>query len=250
MEKLTLLEMVQDVLGSMGNDKVSDVGESEDAEDVVAIIRAEYNKMMSVGDWPHLKTAKNLTAGGDSTKPTLMKVPSDVAEVVNIRYNKIKSGATAPDWDDVTYLEPDEFLEMISGRNKDNTSVSSQISNHVEILYYNDQAPNYYTSFNDSDIIFDAIDTGVDTTLQSSKSVAQVIKTITFTASNGLVLDLPARMFPTLLSKCRVVANELIEQRDIKTDANDARTGLNRLRHKKNAVTTETKVVNYGRQTR
>lgn len=251
MEKLTLLVMVNDVLSSMGNDHVADVGESQDAEDVVAIIRAEYNKLMSMGDWPHLKTVTNLTAVADSTKPTLMQMPSDVAELTNIKYNKIKSGETAPNWDDVTLLSPAEFLQMTLERNTDNSSVSSYTtSDGVQILYYNDQAPNFCTSFDDDYIVFDAIDTTVDTTLQSSKSIAEVIKTTSFTAANTTILDLPARMFPTLLSKCRAVANELIEQRDLKIDVADARSGMNRMRHKQNAVTNTTTKRNYGRQTR
>lgn len=250
MQKLTLLEMVQDVLASMQCDSVSDVGETEDAEDVVKIIRAEYNALMSKDDWAHLKTATNLSAVGDSTKPTLMTVPTDVAEVVNVKYNKIQSGETAPRWDDVTYLTPAEFMELMYDRSTDNTSVSSfTTSDGQAILYYNDQAPNFYTSFDDETVVFDAIDTAVDTTLQSVKSIAEVIKTPTWTSENGFVPDLPGRMFPTLLAKCRVVANELINDRDLKNDLDTARSGLNRLRRKQ-AVETRVTKRNYGRITR
>ena len=251
MQKLTLLEMVQSILSSMGNDSVSDIGKSEDAEDVVLIIRDEYNKMMAAADWPHLKTVTNLTAVADATKPTLMKVPTDVAEVTVIQYNKIKSGETASSFRDVDYLTPTEFQSMCLERSTDNTNVSTYTTDDGAVInYYNDQGPNFYTSFDDEYIVFDAIDTAVDTTLQSSKTLAEVIKTTTFISDNATVLDLPGRMFPTLLAKCKVVANELIEQRDIKNDAADARSGMNRLRHKQRAVAQVTTKRNYGRQTR
>ena len=250
MEKFTLLQIVQDVLASMGNDKVTDIGESEDAEDVAKLVRLEYDKLMAADDWKHLKTVKNLTSGGDSTKPTMMKVPTDVAEVTDIRYNKIKSGETAPNWDKIDILEPADFMNIILERSTDASNVSSYtLADGAQIIYYNDTAPSCCTSFDDEYIIFDAIDTGIDTTLQASKSIAEVINLITWTETNSFVPDMPARMFPTLMSRCRVIANELIEQRSIKIDAADAKSGLNRLR-RKTAVTQQVTKRKYGRQTR
>lgn len=250
MEKLTLLEIAQDVLASMGNDSVSDVGESDDVEDVVKLIRLEYDKLMSEADWKHLQTSTNLAGVGDATKPTLMKVPTDVAEVTDIRYNKIESGETAPKWRQVDLYEPSEFMTLILERSTDNSNVSSYTTDDgTQILYYNDRAPSFCTSFDDEYIVFDAIDTAVDTTLQSSKSIAEVIKTISWTNSNSFVPDMPARMFPTLVSRCRVIANELIEQRTIKVDALDAKSGRNRLR-RKTAVANKVTKINYGRVTR
>lgn len=250
MQKLTLLEMVQDILSSMQCDSVSDIGETQDAEDVEKIIRAEYNALMAKDDWAHLKTATNLTAVGDSTKPTLMQVPTDVAEIEGVRYNKITSTETAPRWETVEYLTPAEFMALMYERSTDNSSVSSYITaDGQSILYYNNQAPQFYTSFDDNYLVFDAIDTGVDTTLQSSKTIAEVIKTPTWTVDNAFIPDLPGRMFPTLLARCRVVANELINDRDIRNDADTAKAGLNRLRHKQ-AVETKVTKRNYGRQTR
>ena len=250
MEKYTLLEIVQDVLSTMGNDSVSSISDSEDAEDVVKIIRLEYDKMMSDADWKHLKTVRNLTAVGDSTRPTLMKVPTDVAEITDIRYNKIKSGETAPNWDTVDMLDPVDFLNIILERSTDNSNTSSYTtSDGTQIIYYTDRAPSCCASFDDEYIVFDAIDTSVDTTLQASKSIAEVIEQITWTNDDTFVPDMPARMFPTLISRCRVVANELIEQRNIVNDAKDAKSGLNRLR-RKTAVTKQVTKRTYGRQTR
>ena len=250
MEKFTLLYMVQDVLASMGNDKVSDITESEDSEDVAKIIRLEYDKLMSDDDWAHLKTVTRLTAVGDSTKPTMMQVPTNVAEVTDIRYNKIELGDTAPKWRSVTIMEPVDFLNMVLERNTDNSAIDSFTTDEgVQILYYNDRAPEYCTSFDDEYIIFDAIDTAVDTTLQHNKAVAEVIMQPSWSVANDFIPDMPARMFSTLLAKSRVVANELIEQREIKVDADDARSGRNRLRRKA-AVTKQVNKRNYGRQTR
>ena len=207
-EKLTLLEIVQSVLSSMDGDSVSAISDTVESDQIVQIAHDVYNSMMAAADWAHLKTVVQLEASGDSTKPTLMSLPDDVAEVLDIRYNITQDGDVNTRWSKpLEYVDSHEFLNRVYQRNTSNDNVGTETTSEgISILYLNDTAPTFYTSFDDNVVIFDAYDSVVDTTLQSSKTAANVIKSTSWTNSNTFVPDMPARMFSTYLEKVRLVA--------------------------------------------
>ena len=124
MAKLTLLEMVQDILSDTDGDEVNDINDTPDALQIAGIIKSTYYAILDAKDsWPHLRTLMSLDASGETAKPTHMKLPENVKALELVKYNKVKVGETQSKYKDVVYLEPDTFLHKVNQYN-DTAAVS------------------------------------------------------------------------------------------------------------------------------
>ena len=213
MAKMTVLDMVQDILSDMNSDEVNSISDSLESTQVARIIESTYFEMMANKNWPHLKQLNTLNSSGDSAKPTHMKMPDDIKELHVVQYNKIKDGETRQRWSDIEYVTPDAFLRKMSDLNSDNSIVES-VTDHsgVQLLVKNNRAPEYYTSFNDEWLVFDSYDNTVDTTLQTAKTRCTMTMSPTFTLEDSHIPDLPVEGFPALLAEAKSTCFARIKQ--------------------------------------
>jgi len=206
MAKQTLLSMTQNILSALTSDEVNSITDTVEALEVADVIRETYDDLITNKVIPEHQELFTLTALGDSNRPNYMQVPSDVDRIDVLKYNVINSGDTAKDYNDIIYLTPMDFLDRILTRNSDDTNVDIiSDASGVELLIKNDKDPEYYTSFNDVDLVFDAYDSAVDTTLQSSKTVCWGVKIPTWTHTDAFIPDMPSDMFPKLLAEAKSV---------------------------------------------
>jgi len=246
----TLLEIVQDVLGAISSDEVDDISDTQDAEDVVRIVRRVYADMITQRDWPHLRKVVALTASGDSAKPTHMTFDSKISKIVSVKYDNRKTGETQRQYLPVTYKSPEDFLDILDGRNNDETNIDI-ITDYggTELLIKNDASPQYYTSFDDTKIVMDAYDSVIGSTLVGARTKAIVYEEGTFTASNTFVINLPDKAFQHLINEAMSTAFiELKEVANSKVEK-DARVSGQRLAIEKHRVNNSTKAEtpDYGR---
>lgn|SRR4030066_2283532 len=251
MYKMNLLEIVQKVLKSMDDDNVSGISDTQSAEDVASIAKDVYYDLLTKADWPHIKLVTQLTGLGDSNKPNFMRLPSDIAEITDIRYDITTPADTKKVMQSITYYEdPADFLDAVLTRNTGNSNVVIKYTTtNVPIFVLNDIGPKFCTSFDDNEIVFDAYNAAVDSTLQTTKSIVEGIKIPVWSATNSFIPDMPGRLFPMYLEKVKILANEYLRQVDLKTDKEDYKTNFNRLRRKK-VVNTNVRRKNYGRVSR
>ncbi len=248
MEKRTLLEIVNDVAASMDYETVSDIGETPESEQIARIARSAYYELLSKDDWPHLKTLVQLQALNDPAKPNFLKVPDDIAEVWNIRYNTTPFGEDKQTSRPIRfYAHPSDFIEKILGRDTTAPNVIEVEYNNIPLYIRNDRPPKYCTTFDDQYIVFDSFDENVDSTLQSSRVLVEGLRSPPWSASNTFTPDLPARLFPVYVSKVRILANSYLRQVRVREDEYDNRTGMNRLRRKMR-VSQPIRRVHYGRR--
>lgn len=206
MAKKTVLELVQDILSDMNDDEVSSITDTLEALQVAQIVKSTYEELIAGKNWPHLRTLMQLTASGDSTKPTHMSFDDDVKEIGKdgIHYDTQRLNDTRPKYERMIYLFPDEFLLHLNGRNSDNTNVDIITDDSgVELLIRTDTPPEFWTSFDDETLVFDGYDSEVDTTLQKSKTQAIVFRLPVFTLLDAFVPDLPEEAFPALLAESK-----------------------------------------------
>ena len=222
--QLTLLELIQRVLSSVKGEEVDNYDDTAESLVVRDIIKECYYTLISSKDFPELKTLFELNASGDPTKPTLMTMPSDVVGLEWVKYNKILLGNTDASYEYVYYLPMREFLDQIDGYNDDETyigsfSVTTGSADTIEFKYKSDHAPMYYTSFNDSTLIFDSYDSAIDTTLQKTKTKCYGLKSSTWTNSNNFTLPLDSQQFDILLKEAKAMAwMELRQTENIKAE--------------------------------
>lgn len=183
---MTLLEMTQSILGAMESDEVNDIASTVESASVASTIQETYFDIISRRDWPFLKIYTVLSGVGDTDFPTKMQFPDTVNKVYWIKYNK----------KDVFWMEPKEFQDLLDAR-----TAAAGIINADGYSLTSD--PRYWTSFDDTYVFFDSIDTDVDDTLQSSKSKAYMLSIPTWTVENTFVPTLPEKMFPLLLADAK-----------------------------------------------
>lgn len=211
--KYTLLEITQEILNAMDSDEVNDIDDTIESQQVANVIRNTYNNMISNRDWPHLRKLIKLDSSLDITKPTHLKIPEKMKEMVFFNYDKRKTESDFLQMKEVKYKYPDEFLRYTSTRNptNDNAIIITDFSG-TSIIIYNDKAPQFWTSFDDTYIVCDAYNAAVDDTLKSSKTQCLAYTDPVWVHRSDAVPDLPSEAFSALIEESKSVAFINIKQ--------------------------------------
>lgn len=208
--RYTLLELTQDVLSSMDGEEVNSINDTTESTQVVKIIKTVYDDIISRAELPISRTLFTLDASGDSLKPVLMTKPLTIDSIDWVKYNRIISGSVDPAWLEMKFMPLDEFMLMTQGMSPANDFVDSMAHtvNGFNLVFHfrNDVSPMYFTSFDDNTIIFDAYDSAVDNTLQSSKTLCYGELTNIFTESDNWVPNLQPQQFSLLLNEAKSLA--------------------------------------------
>ncbi len=230
--KFTLLEIVQDVLNDMSGDFVNSIDDTEESQQVAAIVRSTFNSMLSNRNWPHTAKTINITAYSDTNFPTHIRLASPIKELISIYYDKRRLGDTKHNILRVNWKEPDDFLRLTYARNSSsNTTDTITDPSGVKLLITNNKPPDYFTSFDDDTLVFDSYDADVDSTIQASKSTVRAYVMPTFSMTNDYVPDLPDEAFANLIAEAKSRAQfELRQINDVKNeqDSNRQSTWLSR----------------------
>lgn len=184
--KLTVLDMVQNILNAMDSDSVNSIDDTVESVQVAEIIKETYFDLISQRDWPWLREEFSLTGLGDVNNPTKMLLPDNYSKLLYVRYNK----------KEVAYVVPEEFRAILDTRVEQTDVVDSN-------GFILNRDPIYFTSFDDENLVFDAVDKTEEDTLVQSKSICYGVRTPTFTVEDSFVPDLPEKVFPTLLADAK-----------------------------------------------
>lgn len=248
--RLTLLDTVQRVLDSLGSDQVNSISDTIEATQIANEARTVYYDMMDMDEWPHLISNRKLEAVADTDHPNYLKIPQDVSQIIDVRYVTTEAGDTDKTVKQIVYMEPEHFLDYIYKRSTSDTNVIeiTEIATGIPLWIINDEPPMYWTSFDDEYLVFDAYDTGVDSTLQESKSLIRAKTIPTWTASDTFVPDMPDQMFSTFLAELTSACFLYLKQTNSPKDDQRARRGVSRLRRKASKVNERDRYVRYGRK--
>lgn len=206
--RYTLLELTQSVLRSMESDEVSDINETQEAKDVVDIIKESYFDIVGEMNMAEQEGLFKLDSSGDNTKPTLMYVPSTVSRIQWLKYNI--EDTSFPNNRDVRYVNNQEFLYYQQGLDPSDINVNQMtvnINGSDFVFHYHDNYfPTYYTIFDERLVVFDAYDSSVESTLTTVRTVGWGDLVPSFTLSNNWVPDLDPRQFQLLLQASKSTA--------------------------------------------
>ena len=146
-----------------------------------------------------------LTATSSST-PCQMIRPEGFHSVEKIWYDKRLTAGGDPDFQTITYRDPDPFLEMAMSYTASDSDVSTMTldGSGFSIQIKDEQAPTYWTILEGYDnIIFDSYDSDLESNLQASKSLARGVQRPTLTLADASVPDLPENLMILLKDKSR-----------------------------------------------
>jgi len=235
MAKMTLLEMTQSILSAMDSDPVDSIDETVEAIQVADIVKEAFFELMSQRDWPFLFNTGSLQGLGDVNNPTKMKLPDTWKKVKWIKYNKKQ----------ITYIDPETFTEMIDNR----AALAGVINANGYVI---NADPVYWTSFDDTFIIFDGFNNSAESTLQASNSKAYASIAPTWSHVDSFIPALPEKFFPTLLAESKSQAFVNLKQQSNNREERKAQRGRMAMRNEAwrndEASIKFNRKVNYGRR--
>lgn len=207
MAKMTLLDMVQEILSDMNSDNVNSISDTIEAQQVANIIKRTYFNLHAERVWPHTGRLFRLSASTDSTRPTHMKMEEAVVEILWVKYDTRKLGGDPLHLTDMRYMRPEEFLDYTLSRKPEDSNITTVIDyNGTPLLIRNDAAPSYYTTFDDEHIVFDSYNSAVDSTLQHSKVQVYGYVEPEWVMSDTFVPDVPSKAFSYFMAEAKSTA--------------------------------------------
>src|SRR4030042_109348 len=121
--KMTVLEIVTDILSDMSSDEVNSINDTIEAMQIAQIVQTTYFNIIDGKDWPWLKELFQLTASGTSTKPSHMQIPETIVDISWIKYNTRKVTDTKNKFITITYKTPVEFMDLLDVRSSDANNI-------------------------------------------------------------------------------------------------------------------------------
>jgi len=247
--RLTLLDVVQEVLSKMNHDNVNTIDQTVESRQIAREAKTVYYDLMDRDDWPHLVQLKQLGSLSDPTRPNMLVIPQNVTVVQNVRYEKTKDADTARTFNTLKYLEGREFLDLCFHRRSDADNVITvPTRNNVDLFILNDQAPTYWTTFDDEYIILDSYDSLIDTTIQGSKSLAMVKEIPEWRSLDTFIPDMPDQMFSVFVAEVTAAASMYWKQGASVKDEQRAARGISRLRKDARKTYASDQKADYGRR--
>jgi hypothetical protein len=212
MAKLTLLDLTQRILNDMNGDEVNSISDTLESQQVAQVVRDTFDEIIASRSWPHLNRLITLTPHG-SSRPTHMDTGETWVYMDFIKYNVRTQTATKDDFDDIFYMDPKEFLDLLNQRDSSSTDVDTITDpTGVSLYIVNNDRPRFWTTFDDEVIVFDSYDSQVETNLQASKTQCYGNVEPTWSHTDTAVPDLPAKAFPYLLAEAKSVAFNALMQ--------------------------------------
>jgi hypothetical protein len=250
MARMTLLDVVSEILSDMTSDPVNSISDTFESQQVAKIVKRTYMNLLAERVWPHTGQLFKLTASGDASRPTHMLIEDEVESVEWVKYDCKRYGDTKADYQTIRYMRPEEFIELSMLRDSSEDNVETVIDYRgVPLFILNDAAPTYYTTFDDEHLVFDSYDSEIDSTLQSSKTQVFGYVEPEWRMEDSFVPLMPSKAFPLLVAEAKsqsfIKLKEVFSQKDEQA-ATRQRGWLSREKRRANPGT---KYPDYGRPT-
>lgn len=223
--KMTLLEMVQDILSDMSGDYANTIGDTEESLQVAQIIKSTYHEMMNRREWPHLKKVTTLLSYSDSRYPTFLILPENTRRVEWITYRQTTKENPNASFSEVKFMEPGKFVQWTNSRSINNSNIEViKTPEGVDLRIAKDCPPTYWTTFDDKIVVMDSYDVEIDDILQGINTQVELYVYPSWEDRNDFVPNMPAHLFPALLSEAKStcflvikkMANEKAEQQSVR----------------------------------
>lgn len=215
MAKMTLLEMVQNILSDMEEDVVTSYTDTVSSQAVAEIIKNTYDNIISGRDWPHLYKMFKLTSTGTNT-PTRMILPETIMSLEYVKYNKKRPGESRDRFTEIPFVEPQEFMRILDDRDgsDDAIAIVNDPDSQVPLNIYTDRHPTMYTSFSEAALTFDGyygdVENGARLFTDNTQCYGKLYPNIVM--ANSLYFPLPIEAYQMLLEEAKSTAFLTLKQ--------------------------------------
>src|SRR5690606_4445772 len=212
--KKTLLEMTRAILNEMDSDDVNSISDTVESMQVAQILHGCFQEMMSNRNWPSNRKLLQVDHSGTPDRPTHLRLPENTTELVFFKYDKTKK-ETPEDiqYQEVRYKHPDDFLRFVSMRTDNTNNVRRVLDvSGVPLIIKTNQAPMYWTSFDDDYIVCDSYDKEVDDALQKAKTQCLVYTFPIWKMLDDAIPEMPQEAFAALIEEAKSTAFLTLKQ--------------------------------------
>lgn len=201
--RMTLLEMVQDILSDMNSFNVNNIHENQESRQVADIVKSTFYTISTYRYWPALYRTVELSGADQSVslKPTAFVIPNEVVSLDRLYYNKIE----------MMYVEPRDFFEMsMKLTTSTNQFIETFSLDGTPITCRNNIAPSLYTIISKTNAqgvlsyaVVDSYNKADGVTLLPSLTLALGQFAPEWQTDNMFIPDIPDQAFPYLLAEAK-----------------------------------------------
>lgn len=244
----TLNYTVQRVLEKLDLDVIDSINDSQDAILVAREAEDTFFDLLSRNEWPERHDLLEVESVSDTNLPTALRLPTKVLSISSLRYD-----VTTPEDDDsviktLEKLDVEDFLELVHSRNTSADEVVTASYKDIPIYLLNNQAPTYFTTFDNEMLVMDSWISAVETTVQGSKTIARGSFVPVWAHDDDFVIPLDNVTYPLFLSELTAACSVYLNGAQSLEDERRRRLGISRMRRKAFRVDQDLKKNLYGRK--
>ena len=202
--KKTLKDIVGEILSDMDSEGINSISDTVEAQQVASIVERTFYNLIANKVIPENEQLLKLVAYSDSNYPVMFKYPDNIKKVTRVWY--MVDGS----YKEVKWCQPEEFLRRTDLRTEDMVDMIEPRSGTL-LKVGTDQAPSFYTSFDDTNLVFNSYDVTVDTTLQASKIRAFGSTYPDFRIEDDYVPECDGNFFAVLINESKSVAFSVLK---------------------------------------
>lgn len=223
-----LNEMVKIILLAMDSADVNSIDDTIESVQVANLIKAVYYDLSTDLGLPEHEELFELNASGDTNKPVLMSVPSNVTELKWIKYDKADAADSYEDPTTINFMKFEDFIQMqyalrTHTSNVGEMSFTANKTETFKVMYRTDKHPEWWTTTDEDNLLFDSYDSDIDSTLQKSKTTCFGSVYPLFELTDAFQPDLDPTAFSLLLNRAKTRAFMEIKQMPNQESAAESR---------------------------
>ncbi len=204
MQKMSLLEMVQNIGSAMDLDEVNSITDTTESLQIAEVIKETlYEQFNNIFVAEH-QGLFALESVSDLESPNYLRVPTQVSKIAWLRYKDYRA---ADQQQEIPYVAPEDFLQTQFMYSSEYTNVFETVDPTSGVRYFirTDSPPTCFTMFDDQHVAFDGVDLDYETTLTGLNAVGYGTKSVTFELADDFVPPIDGSLFPLLLAEAKSV---------------------------------------------
>ena len=243
----TLLYTVQRVLEKLDLDAVNSINDTQDSILIAREAEDTYYDLVNRNEWPERYDMIEIESVSDVANPTALRLPDNVLNISSIRYDVTTATDTNTVIKELEQLDVEDFLDRIYQRQSTATNVVTAEYKGIDLYVYNDQAPTFYTTFDNEYIILDSFDSAQETTVQGVNTKVRASIIPTFEMTDAYIIPVDNTTYPLYLAEVSAAMSFSLNGTQSPEEERRRNRGISRLRRTAFRTDKQIKSNSYGR---